>query len=111
MPIYEYGCDRCGQVTDVLKKLSDPDPTKCSHCGAEGALSKLVSKTSFVLKGGGWYSDLYGSKKKDTPSTTTSTPPPAAADKASTSTSSTPASTPSTPAAGGSSGGSGGEKK
>lgn len=65
MPIYEYACEKCGNQIDVMQKISDPAPAKCEKCGAEGSLSKMVSRTSFVLKGGGWYSDLYSSTKKD----------------------------------------------
>ncbi|MCY1023107.1 FmdB family zinc ribbon protein [Pyxidicoccus sp. MSG2] len=65
MPIYEYACQSCGKTIDVLQKISDPTPAACTACGAEGSLSKVVSRSSFVLKGGGWYSDLYSSTKKD----------------------------------------------
>jgi putative FmdB family regulatory protein len=65
MPIYEYACAQCGKVTDVLQKVSDPAPATCVNCSAQGTLSKVVSRSSFVLKGGGWYSDLYSSTKKD----------------------------------------------
>jgi putative FmdB family regulatory protein len=63
MPIYEYTCSQCQKVSDVLQKLNEPAPEKCPACGAEGSLSRIVSRTSFVLKGGGWGADLYGSKK------------------------------------------------
>ncbi|RYZ36184.1 MAG: zinc ribbon domain-containing protein [Myxococcaceae bacterium] len=65
MPIYEYGCSACGKTIDVLQKMSDPAPAACTACGAGGTLTKQVSRSSFHLKGGGWYSDLYGSTKKD----------------------------------------------
>lgn len=65
MPIYEYVCGSCEKTVDVLQKVSDPAPEKCEQCGAEGKLARKVSRTSFVLKGGGWYSDLYSSVKKD----------------------------------------------
>lgn len=65
MPIYEYQCQKCEKIIDVLQKVSDPAPAKCEACGAENSLSRQVSRTSFVLKGGGWYSDLYSSTKKD----------------------------------------------
>jgi putative FmdB family regulatory protein len=65
MPIYEYRCTRCGHVLEVMQKLSDPAPTPCPSCQAADPLERLVSRTSFQLKGGGWYSDLYGSVKKD----------------------------------------------
>jgi putative FmdB family regulatory protein len=73
MPIYEYTCSQCQKLSDVLQKLNDPRPEKCPACGAEGTLSRVVSRTSFVLKGGGWGADLYGSKK----STEKSDSPPA----------------------------------
>ena len=63
MPIYEYSCSQCQKLTDVLQKLNEPAPEKCPACGAEGTLSRVVSRTSFVLKGGGWGADLYASKK------------------------------------------------
>ncbi len=87
MPIYEYSCEKCGTRIDVLQKMDEPAPATCAHCNAEGTMARQVSRTSFVLKGGGWYSDLYGSSKKDAASTST----PA--------TSSTTSTTPATPAA------------
>ncbi len=80
MPIYEYRCKKCGNTIDVLQKADDPAPRKCEACGVRTKLVKLVSRTSFVLKGGGWYADLYGSKKKDSGSTSDSKPAAAAAD-------------------------------
>ncbi|MBM7116569.1 FmdB family zinc ribbon protein [Archangium primigenium] len=61
MPIYEYSCSSCGKTIDVLQKISDPTPEKCTACGAQASLSRVVSRSSFHLKGGGWYKDLYGS--------------------------------------------------
>src|SRR5450631_643197 len=63
MPIYEYTCSECQKVSDVLQKLNEPAPERCPACGAEKTLSRIVSRTSFVLKGGGWGADLYASKK------------------------------------------------
>jgi putative FmdB family regulatory protein len=70
MPIYEYSCQSCGKVIDVLQKVSDPAPEACSECGAAGSLTKILSRSSFVLKGGGWYADLYGSTRKEGASNT-----------------------------------------
>ncbi|MGV3621488.1 MAG: FmdB family zinc ribbon protein [Archangium sp.] len=64
MPIYEYRCQKCGKELEVMHKVSDPAPAVCPECKAEGSLERLVSRTSFQLKGGGWYSDLYASSKK-----------------------------------------------
>jgi len=65
MPIYEYACSKCGKLNEVLQKVDDPAPGRCDECGAKGSLKRVVSRTSFVLRGGGWYSDLYSSVKKD----------------------------------------------
>lgn len=62
MPIYEYQCQACQAVTEAIQKLSDRPLTKCTSCG--GRLEKLLSRTAFVLKGGGWYKDGYGGGKK-----------------------------------------------
>lgn len=61
MPIYEYQCPDCGHPFELLQKFSDPPATDCPKCGA-GNVKKLISQTSFVLKGGGWYNDHYGLK-------------------------------------------------
>ncbi len=63
MPIYEYVCEACGRITEAMQRMSDPPPPSCPECG-EGRLARLVSRTTFQLKGGGWYSDLYASQKK-----------------------------------------------
>ncbi len=63
MPIYEYLCESCGKVNERLQKVSDPPPARCDECGSK-KLAKLVSRSAFQLKGGGWYSDLYATPKK-----------------------------------------------
>jgi len=63
MPIYEYECRQCHQTSDALQKVNDPAPETCPRCGAHDTLTRLLSRTSFVLKGGGWYADLYSSNK------------------------------------------------
>ena len=63
MPIYEYACKKCGKVVEVFQKASDPGPKTCEKCG--GRLGRVISHTSFQLKGGGWYKDLYASTKPD----------------------------------------------
>ena len=71
MPIYEYGCQGCGHTFEQLQKVSDGPPSACPSCeGPE--IKKLVSRTSFVLKGGGWYKDHYGLKRGGGDSSSTS---------------------------------------
>ena len=61
MPLYEYKCDGCEKIFEVTQKFSDDPLEKCEECS--GTLEKLMSSTSFKLKGGGWYQTEYGSKK------------------------------------------------
>ena len=73
MPIFEYRCSACDHLEEVLQKHSDPGPAQCPVCGKQGTLAKEMSATSFQLKGGGWYKDLYAStSKKDASSETKS---------------------------------------
>lgn len=58
MPLYEYQCEKCEEVSEFRMKMSDPDPKTCPKCGSE-PLRKLMSSTAFQLKGGGWYSEGY----------------------------------------------------
>lgn len=62
MPIYEYGCDECGHTFERLQKVSDEPVQDCPECDVDGRVKKLISRSSFVLKGGGWYKDHYGLK-------------------------------------------------
>lgn len=64
MPIYEYECEKCHEISEALQHFSDPPLTTCEKCG--GPLHKLISKSSFHLKGSGWYADGYGSSSGST---------------------------------------------
>jgi putative FmdB family regulatory protein len=64
MPIYEYLCEKCGHEFEREQRITE-DPVKtCPSCRAK-KVRRLISRTAFVLKGGGWYSDLYSSSKPD----------------------------------------------
>lgn len=62
MPIYEYGCMKCGKTHEIMQKFSDAPMAVCPDCGGE--VRKMISNTSFVLKGTGWYVTDYASNKK-----------------------------------------------
>src|SRR3569623_1026159 len=62
MPIYEYACAACGHEFEVWQKMSDPPVRTCPKCKKK-KVERLISKTAFQLKGGGWYADLYSSSK------------------------------------------------
>ncbi len=62
MPTYEYLCGKCGHEFEREQRITE-DPVKtCPKCRAR-KVQRLISRTGFVLKGSGWYSDLYSSAK------------------------------------------------
>ena len=60
MPIYEYECTECGRHTEAMQNFSDPPLSECELC--HGEMKKLISQSSFHLKGTGWYVTDYASK-------------------------------------------------
>ena len=62
MPIYEYACERCQDEFEVEQRITEDPLKRCPKCRSP-KVKRLISQTSFVLKGGGWYSDLYSSSK------------------------------------------------
>jgi len=61
VPIYEYKCPKCDTVIEELQGFDDPAP-ECEKCLKEQKkikMQKIISRTSFQLKGGGWYKDGY----------------------------------------------------
>ena len=61
MPIYEYKCQKCGRQFESFQGISDPELKSCKFC--KGKVQKLVSLSSFSLKGSGWYVTDYKGKK------------------------------------------------
>ena len=66
MPIYEFLCDKCGEIEDKLVSMGTKKIT-CTKCG--GVAEKVMSAPSFILKGGGWASDNYSKSSKTKTST------------------------------------------
>ncbi len=60
MPIYEYKCEDCQAEFEEWQKFSDPPVDKCPKCG--GKASRLISRSTFILKGTGWYVTDYARK-------------------------------------------------
>lgn len=76
MPIYEYVCEKCGQTFEVWQKISESPVEEHDGCG--GHPRRVISATTFSLKGNGWYKDGYGLKSSKSEST--STPPASSGD-------------------------------
>jgi putative FmdB family regulatory protein len=66
MPTYEYGCPDCGHQWEEIQRITDPATEKCPKCSKLSAHRLISGGTNFILKGGGWYSDLYSSSKSST---------------------------------------------
>jgi putative FmdB family regulatory protein len=62
MPLYEYACQKCGERTEIIQKLSDPPYTHCPKCG--GGLRKVISSPAIQFKGSGFYKNDYASPAK-----------------------------------------------
>jgi putative FmdB family regulatory protein len=107
MPTYEYACGACGHQWEQVQRIVEAPIEVCPKC-AQSAAHRLISGgTNFILKGGGWYSDLYSSSKSSaktessTPASTegaAKTAAPAAESKTETKAAPATTPTPSTPA-------------
>jgi putative FmdB family regulatory protein len=62
MPIYEYQCQKCGTF-ETTQRITEKPLSKCPTC--KGRIKKLISNTSFQLKGTGWYITDYARKGQD----------------------------------------------
>lgn len=58
MPLYEYECEACGSVFEVMQKFSDEPLTVHENCG--GKVHRLLSAPALQFKGSGWYITDYG---------------------------------------------------
>ena len=89
MPIYEYECLKCGKTTEAMQKFSDPPLAECCHC--RGEVRKLISMSTFHLKGSGWYVTDYSGKNQASSSTKSGDSQPAEKAEAKSNSSDTPA--------------------
>jgi len=60
MPLYEYRCDACGNVFEVIQKFADEPLT--THAGCGGHVARLLSPPALQFKGTGWYVTDYAHK-------------------------------------------------
>lgn len=65
MPTYEYSCRKCGHQFEKVQRMSDAPIAVCPACGSDRT-ERLISHSSFVLKGSGWYQTDYSHKSGGT---------------------------------------------
>lgn len=87
MPLYEYQCENCGELFEVMQKFSDEPLSRHEKCG--GTVHRLLSAPALQFKGSGWYitdyakggnsnsgnSDKKGDSKPSTSSSETASKP------------------------------------
>ena len=100
MPTYEYVCSACKNEWEVEQSMKDNSLTECPRCKEQTARRQISRGTGFILKGGGWYSDLYASSSNKSSAASgessgaSSTPSTSTADSSSSTTTTAPAATP-----------------
>ncbi len=62
MPLYEYKCDKCGNMFEKLESFNAEPVSECPKCGAKA--KRVLSRGSFILKGGGWYATEHPSRSR-----------------------------------------------
>jgi putative FmdB family regulatory protein len=63
MPTYDYVCTSCQNAWEEVQRISEPPLETCPKCAKQTA-KRQISGGNFILKGGGWYADLYSSSPK-----------------------------------------------
>jgi len=63
MPTYDYICTSCQHAWELEQRIVEDPVRKCPKCRKNTAKRQISSGAGFILKGGGWYADGYGSKK------------------------------------------------
>jgi len=63
MPTYEYICSACKNEWEFEQSMKDAALTECPRCHEPKAKRQISRGNGFILKGGGWYSDLYAGPK------------------------------------------------
>ena len=53
MPVYEYQCNSCGKQFEIMQKITDKPVKTCIHCSSK-KVEKIISQSSFALKGSGF---------------------------------------------------------
>ena len=87
---YEYVCTACGHGWEAEQAISAAPLKTCPKCGTDHAKRQISGGAGFILKGGGWYADGYGSSKSGGSSSSSSIDNASSAPKTETKTESKP---------------------
>ena len=66
MPLYEYRCSCCHEVSEISKKMNDQEPKECPLCHKDG-LERIYSSVGVHFQGSGFYCTDYKDKKESCP--------------------------------------------
>ncbi|CAI2717479.1 FmdB family zinc ribbon protein [Nitrospina watsonii] len=64
MPIYEYECETCGTMFELMQSISAKPPKQCETARCKGKPRRKISASGFILKGSGWYATDYPSEAR-----------------------------------------------
>lgn len=83
MPTYEYVCTSCAHEWEFEQSIREDALKECPACHDQTARRQISRGNGFILKGGGWYADLYSSANNKPPGgkSESGDSKPAAADK------------------------------
>jgi len=70
MPTYDYICTSCENAWELEQRIVEDPVKQCPKCGKSTARRQISQGAGFILKGGGWYADGYGSKKSSSSDST-----------------------------------------
>jgi putative FmdB family regulatory protein len=76
MPTYEYACTSCNHEWEAEQSIKEAPLTDCPSCKSATARRQISRGTGFILKGSGWYSDLYASSSNKKPESSASSDKP-----------------------------------
>ena len=60
---YEYLCTACGHQWEAEQSITAAPLKQCPSCAEQTAKRQVSGGAGFILRGGGWYADGYGSQK------------------------------------------------
>ncbi len=74
MPTYEYRCDQCLGMFEIMQSMKDEAIKDCPKCKTKGKVRRLISKNvGIAFKGSGFYINDSKKIKSDTSKSSAST--------------------------------------